>query len=161
MASALALLAHLSSVRGDSEAALQQTSQALALLDSHEPSAVLGDLYLTMGWAHYQTGDYVDALNDLATAQRIAERIDDQSLLAYVMDRIANVYHATRPRRTRARPSATRLWRSIASWNDTVGEALVLNNMTYTYLDLGMYEEALGTAHGALHWAESQEGSTC
>ncbi len=62
MASALALLAHLSSVRGDSEAALQQTSQALALLDSHEPSAVLGDLYLTMAWTHYQTGDYVDAL---------------------------------------------------------------------------------------------------
>ncbi len=156
MASALALLAHLSSVQGDSEAALQQASQALALLDSHDPSSVLGSLYLTMAWARFQTGDYVDALNDLTTARHIAERIDDRSLMAYVMDRMANVYHST----ARAELALDLHRRALAihrELGDTTGEALVLNNMSYTYLDLGWYEDALGTAHGALHWAECQE----
>ena len=102
------------------------------------------DLYLTMGWARYQTGDYVDALNDLATAQRIAERIDDQSLIAYVMDRIANVYHATDRRRARARPPAARARYPPRARRHDAAKRSSLNNMTYTYLDLGRYEEALG-----------------
>jgi diguanylate cyclase (GGDEF)-like protein len=156
MASALALLAHLSSVLGDSDAALQEASQAMALLDSHEPSAVLGNLYLTMGWAHYQTGDYVDALSDLVTAQHIAERIDDPSLTAYVMDRVANVYHAT-DRAALALDLQERALSIHRELGDTTGEAIVLNNMTYTLLDLGRYDDALGTVHGALHWAENEE----
>lgn len=156
MASALSLLAHLSGVRGESETALQQASQALALLDPREPSSVLGDLYLTMGWAHYQIGSYVDSLNDLTSAQRIAERIDDPSLTAYVMDRIANVYHATE----RASLALDLQQRALAihrELGDATGEAIVLNNITYTYLDLGRYDDALGTVHGALHWAENEE----
>ncbi len=73
------------------------------------------------------------------------------------MDRIANVYHAT----DRAELALELQERALAihrELNDMTGEALVLNNMSYTYLDLGRYEDALGTAHGGLHWAESQEG---
>jgi diguanylate cyclase len=156
MSSALALLAHLSSVRGESETALLQASQALALLDSHEPGTVLGNLYLTMGWVHYQTGDYVDALDDLVTAQRIAERIDDQSLSAFVMDRTAAVYHAT----NRAQLALDLQQRALTlhrELGDTTGEALTRNNMTYTYLDLGRYDEALDSALAAMRWAEENE----
>ena len=156
MASALSLLAHLSGVRGESDAALQQASQAMALLDSHEPSYVLGSLYLTMGWARYQTGDYVDSLNDLTHAQRIAERIDDQGLMAYVMDRIANVYQST-SRPTLALDLQQRALSIHRELGDQRGEALTLNNMTYTLLDLGMNDEALASAFGALHYAESTE----
>ena len=156
MAAALELLAHLSGVLGDSEAALLQASQALALLDSHDPNGLLGNLYLTMGWAHYQAGDYVDALNELLNASQIAGLIEDTTLSAFVMDRIANVYHAT------GHPSAALdlQLRALAIFRESVnpaGEALVLNNMTYTYLDLDDFPSALGSARGALEYAEAQE----
>ena len=156
MACSLALFAHLSGVRGESETALRQASQALALLDSHEPSCVLGNLYLTMGWARYQTGEYVDALNDLTTAQRIAERIDDQSMIAYVMDRLAAVYHATAriPLALDLQLRALAIHRELG---DMRGEATTLNNITYTYLDLDRQEDALASALGALHYAEAAE----
>lgn len=156
MASALALLAHLSGVQGESDAALQQSSQALALLDSHEPSAVLGNLYLTMGWAHYQTGDYVDALNSLRVSQRIAEQIGDRSLAAYTMSRVANVYHAT-DRLELALDLQKQALVVHRRLGDATGEALVLNNMTYTYLDLDQYDDAHESALAALRWAEVEE----
>ena len=156
MASALALLAHLSGVQGESETALQRSSQALALLDSHEPSSVLGNLYLTMGFARYQTGAYVDALNDLVIAQHIAEQIDDPSLTAYVMNRIANVYHAT-DRTELALHLQQRALAIHRNLGDSTGEALLLNNMTYTYLDLDRFEEARESALAALSWAETKE----
>ena len=37
-----------------------------------------------------------------------------------------------------------------------MGEALVLNNMAYTYLDLGEHAEALDAAHAALRYAEKE-----
>ncbi len=156
MASALALLAHLSSVQGESETAMLRASQALALLDSHEPSPVLGNLYLTMGWVRYQTGDYVDALNDLVIARHVAERIDDQSLTAYVMDRTACVYHAT-ARAVLALDLQLRALALLGELGDANGEALVRNNMTYTYLDLGRYDDALNSALASLEWAEKEE----
>lgn len=156
MASAVNLLAHLSSVQGESEPALQQASQALALLDSHEPSTLLGEIHLTTGWAHYQAGDYVDALSELKTARTIADRIGNRSLTAYVMDRTANVYGATdrAPLALDLHERALAIHRELG---DTTGEAMVLNNMSYTLIELGRYEDALGTAFGALHFAESVE----
>lgn len=156
MASAVALLAHLSSVHGESDTAMQQASQALALLDSHEPSATLGNLYLTMGWAYYQMGDFVNAIDVLESAQHVAEQIDDRSLTAYVMDRIANVYHST-DRAMFALGMQERVLAIHRELGDRTGEAIVLNNMTYTYLDLNRYDEALKAALASLNWAEEEE----
>jgi len=156
MASALALLAHLSSVQGDSAAAQQQVSQALALLDSHEPSSLLGDLYLTMGFARFLAGEFADALDDLVRAQQIAEEVGDRSLMAFALDRIASVYHATE-RADLALDIQKRALAIHRDLGDDTGEALVLNNMSYAFLRLDRYDKALESALDALRWAESEE----
>ena len=156
MASALALLAHVSSVQGDAESTLQQVSQALSLLDSSEPSVLLGDLYLTRGCARLLAGEYIEALDDLGSAQQIAEEIGDRSLAAFVLDRIARVCHATErvPLALDLQQRALAIHRELG---DDTGEALVLNNMSYTLLDLGRDDEALDSAASALRWAETED----
>ncbi|NTU71145.1 MAG: diguanylate cyclase [Coriobacteriia bacterium] len=153
MASALALLAHRCAALGEADNAMQHASEALALLDSHDPSPMLGDLYVTMGWAHYLLGDYVDAMNRLLVAQDIAEKINDRSLAAYVMDRIANVYHAT----SRASLALYLQRRAIAiqhELGDELGAALTMNNMTYSLMDLDQFDEALEVALEAMRISE-------
>ena len=154
MAASLSLLAHLSTVQGESDDALLLVSKALSLLASSEPCALLGELHLTMGTAHYESGDYVEALNDLTTASRIAEEIDDPSLSAYVMDQLANVYTST-AHADSALDLQLRAVQVHRELGDVTGEALALNNMAYTYLALDRTEDARGAAMGALHFAET------
>ena len=156
MAAALAMLAHVSCVKGESEAALQQVSQAFALIDSGDQTALRGDLFLTTGAARYQAGDFVDSLGALMTAQHIAEKTGDRRLAAFVMDRMATVYRATR-RPSLALDMQQRALGIHRELHDDTGEALVLNHMAFTYLDLNQFKEALDSALAALRWAESEE----
>jgi diguanylate cyclase (GGDEF)-like protein len=109
-----------------------------------------------MGWAHYRSGEFVDALTNLVAAQRTAEKIGDQALAAHVMDRIACVYRST----ARASLALELQQRSLALFHemgDLAGEATVLSNMARTFVELGRQEEALDSAFGALRFAESSE----
>jgi len=153
MAVALTLLAHRNSVIGESGAALSRAYQALALLDAETPSSLLADLYISIGWAHYASGDYVDALRDLMVANRMAETVGDRYLQALAMDRIANVYESTghAPTAMEMQTIALGIFRDLG---DSMGEALLLNNMAYTYLTLERYEAALESARATLAYAE-------
>jgi len=155
MASALALLAHLSAVRGEAETAVEQASRALDLLESQEPTPLGGDLYLTIGIARHQTGTFIEALRSLMTAQHIADMTGDRSLAAHALDRIAMVYHATQ-RSEFALDMQIRALAIHRELRDEVGEALVLTHMAYTYLGLDRFREARDLALKALRWAEQE-----
>lgn len=153
MANALSILAHRSVVLGDSDVALSQASRALGLLESQAPSEVLGDIYDSVGWAHYCLGDYVEALDHLMTALKIAEAIEDRSMQAYVMDSIANV-HSSSGHPKEAMEVQERALAIHRELGDEMGEALVLNNTAYTCMDLGDPDTALTCAEAALRYTK-------
>ena len=153
MATALSILAHRSVVLGNSDVGLSEASRALGLLESQAPSEVLGDIYDSVGWAHYCTGDYVEALSHLMTALKIAEAIEDRSMQAYVMDSIANV-HSSSGHPEEAIEVQERALAIHRELGDEMGEALVLNNTAYTCMDLGDADTALTCAEAALVYVE-------
>ncbi len=149
MASALSLLAERNCTVGEWNTALSETSQALALLDALPLTPVVGWLYQTIGWTNYQLGDYVQALDNLERALRVAEETDDRSLEAYVLDRIASVQGSA----GQLQISLETHERSLAmhrELDDRLGEARALNNLAYTYMDMGKLDAARGSATRAL-----------
>ncbi len=158
MASALSLLAHRSCILSESGAALSQSAQALALIDPEEPTVVLGELYDTMGWAHFCLGDSAESFDLLLRALSIAETVGDRSLQAYVMDSLANVQSSTgHPHE--AFEVQTRALEIHRELGDLIGEATTLNNMTYTKMDLSDLDGALECATAAAGFAEQAERS--
>ena len=156
MASALSLLARRSCRLGDGCAGLSQATEALALIDESDPTAILGELYDTIGWAHFTMGDYAEAFDFLVRALSIAETVGDRSLQAYVMDSLANVQsstgYASDAFDMQARAAA--IHREL---NDVVGEATTLNNMAYSQMELGDLAGALASAELARDYAEQAD----
>jgi diguanylate cyclase (GGDEF)-like protein len=153
MASSLSVLAHRSCRLGDAVAGLSQANQALGLLDESVSCVVLGELYDTIGWAHFTTGDYAEAFESLIRAQSIAEAVGDRNLQAYVMDSLANLQSSTgHPSDALANQlRAAAIHRELG---DLVGEATTLNNMAYSRMELGDFGGALRSAKAARDYAE-------
>ena len=155
MAAALSHLAYRNSSIGEWDAALSETSQALALLEPGLPSTVLGEVYQSIGWSHYCMGDYTQALEHLMAALRVAEEVEDASLQAYMLDAIGAV-QASSSHADAAVECQQRALRMHRELGDETGEALVLNNMAYTYADLNDTERALSAALAALDFATKE-----
>ena len=149
MAAALSMLAYHSAIAGLSEPALQQSSQALALLDDLSPSTILGDIYFAMGWARLFQGDFAESLAVLAEAQRIAEESGDRSAQAYALDTMASV-HALSGRPQDALEGHLRALAIQQELGDDLSVALVRNNLAYTYLELNDPDSALDSAKASL-----------
>lgn len=153
LAAALSLLAHYNCVLGEWGRTLTQATQALAILEPGEPCLALGELYESLGWAYYHMGDYVQSLEYLMRALEIAERLDEASLQAYALDRIAAV-HASAGHPEIGRTTHERSLAMHRELGDELGEALALNNVAYTYLDLGDLDRALECARAAQRYCE-------
>lgn len=153
MATALWLLADHHCTMGDWGAALSETSQGLALMDSDPENPTAGWLLVTSGKSRYFLGDYAVSLEELTRALRIAQDCADRRLEAYVLDRIASVHSATGHLDVslETHDRALALNREVAY---PLGEALALNNMAYGYLYLGSFESALRSAERSLILAE-------
>ncbi|MBN2848719.1 MAG: diguanylate cyclase [Coriobacteriia bacterium] len=156
MATALALLADSNVTHGEWEDAFAQTAQALALLEGENPTEVLADVYGTIGWSHFCMGDYAEALDRLADALAIAEEIDDVNLQAYMLDRFGSV-HAACGHDDVAIEHQRRSLELHRAHGDDTGEALALNNMTYTLMGTGDLEGALAAAEAALAYAQDAD----
>ena len=156
MASALSVLGHRSCRLGDSTAGLSQATQALGLIDQSAPSLVLAELYETIGWAHYNMGDYAEAFDFVVRALSIAEAVGDRSQQAYVMDTLANIQSSTGyPEEALAMQTrAAAIHRELG---DLVGEATALNNMSYSSMELGDLNGALRSAEAACDFAERHD----
>ena len=155
MAAALALMAHRNCADGEWDAALSETAQALALLESDEPDLVFGEIYDVMGKTHLWLGNYGKALDYLMHALIVAEKIGDKSLQAYVLDSIANVYSSPPTDAESALEAQSRALELHREQGDPMGEAMVLNNSAYTYLALGDLDTALASANRALEYAST------
>lgn len=155
MASALSLLAHRNCILGETDLALSQAHQALALLRPPIPSTPLGDLYDCIGWSHFCLGDFAEALDYLVKALDVAEQIGDRSLEAYVRDSIGNVHTSSGHPKIglEMHERALAIHRELG---DRMGEALALNNTAYTLMDLGRIDEALSAAETALAYAAEE-----
>jgi two-component system cell cycle response regulator len=149
MAAALSMVAYYSAIAGLTEPALSQASQALALLDSMESSAILGDIYFAMGWARLFQGDFAEAVIVLTEAERIAVEVGDRGAEAYAVDAIANVY-AVSGHPEEALEGHRRALTIQQDLGDELSAARVRNNMAYTYMELGQYDAALESAETAL-----------
>ena len=160
MADALSLLAHRNCMQGEWRETLSQASQALALLAPLPPCSVTAELYDSVGWAHYNLGDYVEALHHLMRSLEVAEAIGDRSMQAHALDRIANLNASSgHPDVSlEAQERALAIHRDLG---DQLGEAIVLNNVAYTLRDLGRAEEALASAGRSLAYCESAHAPTC
>jgi diguanylate cyclase (GGDEF)-like protein len=156
MASALSVGAMHSISTGAWQAALAQTSQALALLVDVPATPVTRDLYESAGWAHFYTGDYVEAFAQLKRSLAIARALGDRSGEAYSLERLAAIQGATDHPDValKSHELALELHRSLG---DAAGEGLALNNMAYTYVDLGDLSRALESAQAALAFAEKAQ----
>jgi diguanylate cyclase (GGDEF)-like protein len=153
MATALWLLADHHCTMGDWAAALSETSQGLALLDSEPGDPAVGWLLVTSGKSRYFLGDYVESLGELTSALRVAQESGDKRLEAYVLDRIASVHSAT----GHLDVSLETHERALSLNHEVgypLGEALALNNMAYGYLYLGSFDSALRSAERSLALAE-------
>ena len=145
MAAALSMLAYHSAIAGLTEPALSQASQALALLDDLQSSAILGDIYFAMGWARLFGGDFAEAIVVLTEAERIAEELGDRGAQAYAIDTMANVY-AISGHPEDALEGHLRALAIQEELGDGLSVALVRNNIAYTYLELEDYAAALASA---------------
>jgi len=154
MAAALSLFAQYGVSVGEWQAALSQTAQALALRVGTEDDIVTCDLHESAGWAHYYTGDYVEALEHLTSALNIARSLGARSSEAYALERLAAVQGATESADV-AIATHLRALDLHRELDDRFGEGLALNNMAYTYVDLGDLDRALDSAQAALAFAES------
>jgi diguanylate cyclase (GGDEF)-like protein len=154
MAAALSLLAYYSATAGDADVAVSQGSQALALLDTDEPSTILSDLYDTMGWARYSQGNFVEAVEVLLQAQRVAEQLGDRTAVAIALDTMASVHEVT----GHFDDALEEHLQSIAihqEIGDPVSAAFAQNNLAYTYLALGDNASALREAQTALDYVSA------
>jgi diguanylate cyclase (GGDEF)-like protein len=149
MASALSLLAERNCTVGEWSTALSEAAQGLSLLESQPVTPVTGALHQTVGWTRYFLGDYVQALESLKSALRVAEEIDDRSLEAYVLDRVASV-QGSAGQLVVALETHKRSLAMHREGNDRLGEARALNNIAYTYMDLGKLGAALEAAGRSL-----------
>lgn len=149
MAAALSMLAYHSAIAGLSEPALSHASQALALLDSLEPSVILGDTYDAMGWARLFQGDFAEAIVVLTEAMRIAEEMGDRGAQAYALDTMASV-HAVSGHPHEALAGHLQALAMQQEIGDDLSVALVRNNLAYTYLELGDLDAALHTVEASL-----------
>ncbi|MDR3685469.1 MAG: diguanylate cyclase [Coriobacteriia bacterium] len=154
MAEALSMLAYYNATLGFSDVAMSQASQAIALLDSEEPSTILTDLYATMGWARFSQGNFVEAIEVLVQAMRMAEEVGDLAAKAKALDTMGSVHEVS------GHPAdaldehlrAIDIYREV---HDDVNLALARNNLAYTYLSLGDYDSALETAMAALEYVSA------
>ena len=153
MAAALSVGAQCSISNGAWQTALSQTAQALAMLAEAPPSCVARDVHESAGWAHFYTGDYVEALSHLMTSLSIAQAVGDRNGEAYSLERLAAVQGSTDTPDValKTHQRALELHRELG---DEFGEGLALNNMAYTYMDLGDFDAALRSAEAALAFAE-------
>jgi diguanylate cyclase (GGDEF)-like protein len=149
MAAALSMLAYHSATVGCAEAALPQVSQALALLDTDEPSVVQRDLKDTLGWARFCQGEFVEAVEALVSARRIAEQLGDRSAAASSVDMMASV-HAVSGHPEDAVGEHLFAIETHQQLGDGVNLAITRNNLAYTYLALGDPGSALAVAEQAL-----------
>lgn len=156
MAAALGLLAHRNCMLGEWGAAVSETEQALALLESDEANLVRGEIFDSLGWAKFCMGSHAEALDYLMKALAIAEQIGDRSLEAYVLDRVANVYSIFATQVDSALKTQNRAIEMHRELGDRMGEAVVLNNRAYTFIKLGDLDAALETACAALAYAEGE-----
>ena len=156
MAAALSMLAYYNATLGFSDVAMSQASQAIALLDSDEPSLILTDLYDTIGWIRFSQGNFVDAIEVLVQAMRMAEEVGDLTAKAKSLDTMGMVHEVS------GHPSdaleehlrAIELYREA---DDEVNLALARNNLAYAYVSLGDYDSALETAKAALDYVSTRE----
>jgi diguanylate cyclase (GGDEF)-like protein len=153
VAAALGLLAHRNCVQGEWGQTLSQATQALAILEPGEPNLTLGEVYEALGWTHYHMGDYVRALEYLMRALDIAERLDERGLQAFALDRIAAV-HASAGHPEIGRTTHERSLAMHRELGDELGEALALNNIAYSYMDLDELEQARECARTAQRYCE-------
>jgi diguanylate cyclase len=154
MAAALSMLAYHSATAGDADVAVSQASQALAMLDTVEPSTILSDLYDTMGWARYSQGNFVEAVEVLLKAQRVAEQLGDRTAVAIALDTMASVHEVT----GHFDDALEEHLQSIAihqEIGDPVSAAFARNNLAYTYLALGDNASALREAQCALDYVSA------
>jgi diguanylate cyclase (GGDEF)-like protein len=148
-AGALSLIAYYNASRGDCRDALSTAQRALGMIDLSTPSQLLGDLYDSMGWAHFSMGSFVDALNQLIRSIGIAEEIGDVSLMASALDTMGNV-HTVSGHPEAALDLFLRAIEIHHDGHDVLNEALSSNNLVYAYLGLGRDDEALELALRAL-----------
>ena len=148
-ANALSLLAYHTAALGESEAALSQATQALSLLDSTEPSVVLGDIYDAMGWALFCQGDFVEAVTVLLRATHVAEELGDRSLQAHALDKMSSVHGLTGHLQDALDGHLEALSIQL-ELGDEISVALVRNNLAFTYVLMGKYELALEAARASL-----------
>ncbi len=153
IASALGLLAHRNCVQGEWGQTLTQATQALAILEPGEPSLALGEVYEALGWTHYHMGDYVRALDFLMRALDVAERLEERNLQAFALDRIAAV-HASAGHPEIGRTTHERSLEMHRELGDELGEALALNNIAYSYMDLDDLEHARTCARASQRYCE-------
>ena len=149
MAAALSMLAYYSATGGAVDAALSQASQAIALLDSEEPSTILADVYDTVGWALFTRGNFVEAIEALGKALRTAEQLGDRSAQATSLDTMGSV-HEVSGHPQDALEEHLRALTIHRELGDGVNVALVRNNLAYTYLSLGDTDSALEAAKASL-----------
>jgi len=151
MAAALSMLAYHSATADYVEAALPQVSQALALLGEDDISAIACDLYHTLGWSRFCQGDFVAALEALATAQTLADQIGDRRAAAAALDTMGSVHSES----GHPEDALDEQLRALAI-NEDLGEevdlAITRNNLAYTYLSLDDTASALASAQGALDY---------
>jgi len=152
-ANALSMLAYQNATQGDSEAAIQQAAQVLALIDPAEPSVVLGDVYDTIGWARFTQGEFVEATEALLHALRIADELGDWSLRANALDTMSSINGVTGHWQD-AREGHLEALTIQEELGDELGAALVRNNLAYTLVSLGDYDAALKASLTALRYVE-------
>jgi two-component system, cell cycle response regulator len=154
MAAALSMLAYYSATAGFTDVALSQASQAIALLDSGEPSTILSDLYDTMGWARFSQGNFVEAIEVLVEAQRMAEQLGDRTAEGTALDTMGSV-HEVAGHFTDALEEHLRALAIHKELGDGINVALTRNNLAYTYLALGDTPAALDAANAALAYVSA------
>ena len=154
MAAALSMLAYHNGTAGCAEAALPQVSQALALLDTDEPTTVLCDLYDTLGWARFCQGDFVSAIEALVEAKRLAELLGDRGAAASSLDTMGCV-HSVSGHPEDALDEHMRALAIHEDLGDEVNLSITRNNLAYTYLALGDTPSALSAAQAALAYVSA------
>lgn len=152
-ANALSMLAYQNATQGDSEAAIQQAAQVLALIDPAEPSVVLGDVYDTIGWARFSQGEFVEATEALLHALRVADQLGDWSLRAFALDTMSSINGVTGHWQD-AREGHLEALTIHEELGDDLGAALVRNNLACTLVSLGDYDAALEASLAALRYVE-------
>jgi diguanylate cyclase (GGDEF)-like protein len=108
-----------------------------------------------MGWARFSQGNFVEAIEVLVKAMRIAEAIGDRTAMAKSLDTMGSV-HEVSGHPTDALEEHLRAMEIYKDEHDDVNLALARNNLAYTYLSLGDNESALSSAKASLDYVSAQ-----